>query len=204
MNENTENVWIDIDDTIAETWPVMVGFGMNYCKENGLDSRPDFNVESCEDDLYFADILHLRDEQLADFFAENYPNYLTRIDPAHGAREFLLKLKERGYKVNLISSRRDYDGQVEQMTRAWLAENDIPYDTLVVNIKDKASYLVDEKGIFIDDSYGHCDAVNRKTSLYVIQRRTPFSKEATDVLQGCVWPQIFTHILAMERNKIMP
>lgn len=200
-NSIEKTIWLDIDDTIAVTWPIMVACGMDFCEENRLNSYPDFSVDCCEDGLYFADILHLQDEHLSSFFAEKYPNYLSQLDPTYGAKEFLHKLKDLGYKINLISSRRDYDGRVEQITRAWLSDNGLPYDTLVVSVKDKASYLINEKGFFIDDSYGHCTAVNEKTSLHVIQKRSPFSKGAPGVFQAYFLPQIFEHILAMERNN---
>ena len=194
MNSKAEKVaWIDIDDTIAMSWPVMLGCGMNYYERSGQYPHPDFDIE-CEDDLYFADILHLKDAELPGFFAKYYPEYLREILPITGAKEFLEELKQHGYRINLLSARRDKDGRAEQITRAWLAAYGLPYDSLIINCKDKASFLHNKTGFFIDDSYGHCLAVSRKTSLDVIQKKCEYGKACPGVFQGGNFKEILAYI----------
>jgi len=198
MKSKSEKVaWTDIDDTIAMSTPVMLGCGLNYYEQNGQYPHPNFDIE-CEDDLYFADILHLQDAELPEFFTKYYPEYLREILPTPGAKEFLEALKEHGYQINLISSRRDKDGRAEQITRAWLEAYELPYDSLVINCKDKASYLHNKTGFFIDDSYGHCLAVSRKTSLDVIQKKCEYGKACPGVFQGGGFKEILTYILKGE------
>ena len=198
-NEHEKVAWIDIDDTIALSWQLMAGLYSNYYYENnGRFPVPDFNIE-CEDDLCFADIFHVQDEELSGFFAKYYPEYLQKILPAPGAKEFLEELKQYGYQINLISARRDKDGRAEQITRAWLVAYELPYDSLVINCKDKASCLHNNMGVFVDDSYAHCKAVSEGTSLTVIQKKCEYGKACPGVFQSGNFEEIFAYILEEEK-----
>ena len=198
-NEFEKVVWVDIDDTIAISWPIMMGcYANDYFERNGRYPKPDFNIE-CEDDLYFADIFHVQDEELPRFFAKFYPDYLYKLLPAPGAKEFLRTLKQHGYKINLISARRDEDGWAEQITRAWLEAYELPYDSLVINCKDKTSCLHNKSGFFIDDCYGHCLAVSQRTSLDVIQKKCEYGKACPGVFRSSDFEEILEYILKREK-----
>lgn len=191
-------IWLDIDDTIALSWPVMVESGKCFCKRNQICYKVDLNVET-EDDLYFADILHLSDKVLTDFFAECYPNYLMNICPMPGAREFIETMKNLKFKINLISARRDNtDGSIKCLTKIWLKKNRIPYDELIIHCKDKGTYLQGAQGFFIDDCYNNCISVKENTSLCVIQKKTPFSKEA-NALKADNWNDVIEYILSSSK-----
>ncbi len=194
-----KTAWIDIDDTVALTWPEMFRCAMSYCERNHLNLQPDYFVKSV-DDLYIMDIFHFQDEDLSGFFEEYYPEYLTRIEPIPGAKQFLDELRSHSFKINFISARRNKWGQVENITRAWLDKNTLPYDQLFINCKDKAKYLRDKTGFFIDDSYINCTAVAKQTSLHVIQKRCLFSKKAA-VFQGKSWYQILDHLLSLTSDQ---
>lgn len=190
----TETIWIDIDDTMARSLPVMLGYGIEFCKKRGLNIQLDYRVE-IEDDLYFADILHLDDKLLSDFFNEYYPDYLSDIQIIPEAKAFLCLMKEWGYEVNLISARRDNEeGDAERKTREWLKNNGIPYDKLIINCKDKGTYLQGKRGVFIDDCCQNCISVKDNTSIFVIQMPTPFSKRAAGVSHADSWLEVLEHI----------
>ena len=198
-NEYEKVAWIDIDDTIAISWPIMMGcYANDYFERNGQYPEHDFNIE-CEDDLYFADIFHVQDEELPRFFDKFYPDYLYKLLPAPGAKEFLRALKQHGYKINLISARRDKAGRAEQITRVWLEAYELPYDSLVINCKDKASYLHNKSGFFMDDCYGHCFAVSQRTSLDVIQKKCEYGKACPGVFRSRDFGEILTYILKREK-----
>lgn len=196
-----ETIWIDIDDTIARSLPVMLGHGIEFCKKRGLSIQLDYSVKT-EDDLYFADILHLEDKLLLEFFNEFYPNYLSEIQLIPEAKAFICLMKALGYEVNLISARRDNEkGEVEQKTREWLKNNGIPYDNLIVNCKNKGTYLSGKRGVFIDDCYQNCNSVkDNNTFLFVIQMDTPFSKRAAGVSHADNWLEVFEYIIDWDRK----
>lgn len=198
-NEFEKVVWVDIDDTIAISWPIMMGcYANDYFERNGQFPHPDFKA-ICEDDMYFADILHVPDAELPGFFAKYYPEYLYKLLPAPGAKEFLETLKEQGYRINLISARRDKDGKAEQITMEWLKVYELPYDSLVINCKDKGSYLRTKTGFFIDDCYGNCLAVSQKTSLDVIQKKCEYGKACPGVFRSSDFEEIRAYILKREK-----
>lgn len=192
-------VWIDIDDTIAQTLPEMLLLGTEYLEQRNHECKWNYNVQT-EDDLYFVDILQLGDEDIELYFEAYYPKYLEKIIPFENMKKYLNLLHEKGFQINLISSRRKKEGyDIKEITENWLKKNDLSYDNLIVNCMDKGLYLKNERGIFIDDSYQNCKAVSEKTKMFVIQKQTNFSKKCnnTRVIHRYTWKEIIEEIFGL-------
>ena len=86
-----------------------------------------------------------------------------------GAKEFLQDLKENGNEIYIITARRERDDNlIEEITKDWLSKNDLLYDYLFINIKNKAEIVNKFKiDIFVDDSYNNCLEVSNETEAQV-------------------------------------
>lgn len=86
--------------------------------------------------------------------------YLFRDgDPYPGAVAGVRELREDGHRIHLVTARRwaAVDAEIVAATEAWLADHDLPYDTLTFS-EDKASVPTD---VFLDDAVHNYDALER-------------------------------------------
>lgn len=57
-------------------------------------------------------------------------------------KETILKLKNKGYKIYIITSRsKGYHKDPYQISYDWLVKNEIYFDELIVNVNDKLKML---------------------------------------------------------------
>ena len=57
-------------------------------------------------------------------------------------KETILKLKNKGYKIYIITSRsKEYHKDSYQISYDWLVKNEIYFDELIVNVNDKLKML---------------------------------------------------------------
>ena len=88
---------------------------------------------------------------------------VNRIKSRNGVVSSLIRLKERGYKIYIITGRKKNemnDRNVE--TKQWLDNNIIPYDKLIFEENDKGiACYKNGVDIYVDDSIKHLDKVNR-------------------------------------------
>jgi len=71
-------------------------------------------------------------------------------------------LKELGHTIIIITARTDefHDNPYRQ-SKEWLEKNNIEYDKLVVNARDKGMACIEEKiDLYIDDNLNNCIRVN--------------------------------------------
>ena len=88
---------------------------------------------------------------------------VNRIKSRNSVVSSLIRLKERGYKIYIITGRKKNemnDRNVE--TKQWLDNNIIPYDKLIFEENDKGvACYKNGVDIYVDDSIKHLDKVNR-------------------------------------------
>ena len=69
--------------------------------------------------------------------------------------------KEEGNEIIFITARfsnSDFNIDVENITKYWLLQNDIPYDKLIINANEKQKVAIEEKiDVFLDDSIRNCE-----------------------------------------------
>lgn len=94
---------------------------------------------------------------------------VNRIKSRNGVVSSLIRLKERGYKIYIITGRKKNemnDRNVE--TKQWLDNNIIPYDKLIFEENDKGvACYKNGVDIYVDDSIKHLDKVNRLSLIHI-------------------------------------
>ncbi|MCI8392321.1 MAG: hypothetical protein HFJ23_00125, partial [Clostridia bacterium] len=74
------------------------------------------------------------------------------------AKETISKLRKAGHEVYIVTARdSEFHDNPYKLSKEWLDKNNIEYDKLIVNARDKAKICKDEKiDVFIDDKTSNC------------------------------------------------
>ena len=132
------------------------------------------------------------------FACSNYP-VVAKIAPLKkNVIEVLKKINEDGHKIVFITAR-NYEEYKDpyKISYNYLKRNGIPFDKLIVNVKDKGLECVAEKvDLFIDDSTRNCKAVKNK-GIKTLQFYTPFTEKNKHVQSVSSWDEIYKIICSM-------
>lgn len=168
----------DLDDTLADTASVINKYAIKFDKEF-LNKTGNFKkIDNSKDYYYFADALNWTDDNIKDFFDIYYLDILKEVKVKPHVKETIKKLNDNNNMIYIITARREKEKKlVENITIEWLKQNDIKYERLIINAKDK-SEVVNQFNInyFIDDSYQNCVDVIEKTDAEVYMLETEFNK----------------------------
>lgn len=110
-------------------------------------------------------------------------------------------MKEKGFEIIIITAR-DSEFHIDpfNQSKSWLEKNNIYYDKLIVNARDKASVCLKEKiDYLIDDSEYNCKFVNEagiKTIKIISEKDIKFSDEYND------WEDIYKKIFNDNKEGI--
>ena len=143
---------VDIDDTLNVL--ERVRYAGEYIRRNDLPFRlkdPDANA--------FVDVYDWTMDDVLKFVHEGGGITAFTDAPARkGAREALMRWKEEGHTVVILTSRLpSWFSNPEKISRDWLEKRRIPYDELVADCQEKGKYCA-EHGIdvLVDDRLEHC------------------------------------------------
>lgn len=175
------DIWIDIDDTIANTSDIIMKEAIDYHKTALKKQVVLSNVKS-KDYYYFARRLGWNRDELCGFFDTRYPQYLEKLEIKQGVVETINRLREKGMMIRFISSRRESSQKkdVYTITAEWLKKKEIKYDDLIIDCYDKYEVLSSETGIYIDDSCENCNAVCTLGTFDVYQMESPYGEVCMD------------------------
>lgn len=173
----------DLDDTISDTAKVInmyaKEFDINFLKGDGIFKK---EVGNSKDYYYFADALDWDRNDIGKFFETYYLDILKNVTIKPGISNIFKLIKNRGDEVFIISSRRERENaEIEKLTIDWLNKNNVIYDKLFINIKNKYE-LVNKYNIdvFIDDSYNNCKDVARLTTAKVYMVQNIYNEKIVD------------------------
>ena len=164
----------DLDDTLSETMELLNYYAKKFDKEE-LNGNGIFKIQpgECKDYYYFADALNWNRRNIVDFFEKYYIDIIKNVVVKSGVKDFLHDLKAKENEIYIITARRKRDdNEIEKITKYWLSKNDLLYDDLFLDIKNKSEIVNKLKiDIFVDDSYNNCLEVykNTESQVYMIQ-----------------------------------
>lgn len=125
----------------------------------------------------------------------------NRAKPRENAVEVIQRLQKEGHKIIIITARSsEFHDDPYLLSENWLKKNNITYDKLIVNAREKGSICKEENiDIFIDDQLKNCLDV-LKQEIKVIQIGNDLSK-----VEGIItvenWEQIERQIRKWSYSK---
>lgn len=165
-------IGIDIDDTICDTFEFVLPYCCKYYSVSYEDAKK--NNYSYE---YF-----INNYGYYDFAKKYYGKIIPYVPLKKDVVRVLTKLKKRGHEIIFITARssRGFDNPY-QITYDYLIKNNVPFDTLITEAKEKDKVCLDEEiDIYIDDSISECLKV-RNNNIKVLLSDTIYNKNDKDL-----------------------
>ena len=185
----------DIDDTITDTYEVMMGYAQEYTLDV-LGREPIINeTNSCSNHLYIQYLHNWNKDEDLKYLELYYENIIKEVRPKTLALKYLNKLKEEGHTIVLITARWETEYiDVVGLTKEWLRENNVPYDKLIVNAENKQIAAKQENlDIFIDDSFKNCQMVSDiGIKTFIMDTRTNRNLDDERIKRVYSWPHFYS------------
>ena len=185
------NIGIDIDDTISETYATLLEYAQKYTIEE-LKRSPiikSFNTEN----------------ETARFWKKYYEEIIKKVNIKTFAANIIKELKESGDKIFLITARWNLkDNNIEQITKDWLKENNVKYDKLIINAKEKLKFVKENNiEIFIDDSCRNCKDIeyNSNAKVFIMDTRVNQNLEDEKITRVYSWPHLYKEIKKLKEEN---
>lgn len=143
------------------------------------------------------------------FYKENIERIVKNLNVIDGAKEYIDKLKQDGYKIYIITGR-DNDDYINpfNFTKEWLDKHNIYYDKLILTNaykneqNGKSSKCIENNvEIMIDDSVNICQdcVMNGITTLLM---DTPYNRYEKNITRVNNWKEIYEYITDYRGKKI--
>lgn len=186
-----KRIGIDIDDTLTNLFDVFLSYGFKYAYEKSI------TINSLFINGYEAiDTFRFTKEQDKDFQEKYLGKILNNVKARPLASEVINILKKE-YEIFIITSRDD-DLLVDckDKTEKWLKNNNISYDELVYNCKEKAQFCKENNiDYLIDDNFNHCeDAAKVGTISFIYDNQFNKDYYNNNIIRVYSWGQILYEI----------
>ena len=193
-------IGIDIDNTITEVQEQLNNAAFEYAIKLGK------NIKNSENP--FEDIKNNGDTYKKKFkFSYNELKYflkniqeeiINKAKPRDKAIETINRLRIEGHKIIIITARdSEFHDDPYLLSKNWLDKNNIEYDKLIVNAREKAPICKEEKiNLFIDDQLNNCLDIS-KIGIKTIRISTD-KKQYRDIITFETWNEIYNYIAEME------
>lgn len=196
------NIGVDIDGVLTNIQDYVFEYGAKFSYNKGK------NLENLEKNKYeAAKIFNWQIEEDTDFWEEIFRDYAKNERPRFFASEVLNKLKEK-HNIYLITARSDSHRdskirtthEIEEITKKWLDENNIPYDGVFFPGVDKRQVVIDNKiDIMIEDSSENINLLKDHVDIIVFD--AIYNKDIEGYTRVNSWYEILYHIERLEQKR---
>ncbi|MBQ2938409.1 MAG: nucleoside hydrolase [Clostridia bacterium] len=146
------------------------------------------------------------DEEDNTFYQQNIERIATNLKLINDADKFISKLLEDGNEIYIISGRDNGDyKEPYEMTRNWLAKNNINYTKLILtNAYDKHAKTIEciknNIDIMVEDNKGICIDL-KENGIKVLMMNTRFNQNNLDIERVSSWNEIYSKISKLYPKK---
>ena len=185
-------IGIDIDDTISDTFNALFPYAQKYTIEV-LGRSGKLNQSQAVTHMYTKTMHNWSEEEDNNFLDMYYEKFVKEVKIKPLAKEYLEKLAKEN-EIYLITAR--FPGRfanIEDLTKEWLKENNVPYNKLVFNAQDKVS-IAKKLGLdlFIDDSYTNCKLMAENgIKTLIMDSKVNSSLSINNVTRVYSWPHAY-------------
>ncbi len=190
-------IGIDIDGVLNSQYNFCIEYGTKFCNELGKYKLENLNVIDTTD-------MFLWGEDVAHQFWDKYRKELVVNLPAKRfASEVIKKLKDESNEIYIITARKNNDEwfsetlkkDVEKITKKWLKNNDIYYDKIFFDVKNKG-LLCKENNIdfMIEDDPKNLKTLIGNTEVIVFDYPYNRNREFENLIRVYSWYDIYDKI----------
>lgn len=189
-------IGIDIDDTLTNVKAELIKAGENYARSLGKDIKVDKNFEDKNNNgNKWQEMFQFNYEELKYFLKDIQESITNKAKPRENVVEVINKLKNDGNEIIIITARdSEFHDDPYKYSKDWLDKNNIYYDKLVVNARNKEDSCIEEKiDLFIDDSESNCLKVN-KAGIKTIRVCNEIENNNSNLICFNNWNDIYSFI----------
>ena len=121
--------------------------------------------------------------------------------PRFNAVETINRLRKEGHKIIIITARdSEFHDDPYFLSKNWLNKNNIKYDKLIVNAREKGTVCKNENiDLFIDDQLNNClDVLKEGIKVIRISNENCTNKDIVDLNN---WTKIYEYIGELNETK---
>ena len=189
-------IGIDIDDTLTNVKDELIEAGEKYARRLGKDIKIDKNFEDKNNNgNKWQEMFQFNYEELKYFLKDIQESITNKAKPRKNVVEVINKLKNDGNEIIIITARdSEFHDNPYKYSKDWLDKNNIYYDKLVVNARNKEDACIEEKiDLFIDDSESNCLKVN-KAGIKTIRVCNEIENNNSNLICFNNWNDIYSYI----------
>ncbi len=189
-------IGIDIDDTLTDVKEELIEAGEKYARSLGKDIKVDKNFEDKNNNgNKWQEMFQFNYDELKYFLKDIQESITNKAKPRENVVEVINKLKNDGNEIIIITARdSEFHDDPYKYSKDWLDKNNIYYDKLVVNARNKDDACIKEKiDLFIDDSESNCLKV-KKAGIKTIRVCNEIENSNSNLICFNNWNDIYSYI----------
>ncbi len=189
-------IGIDIDNTLTDINDKLMNAAVEYAKTlNKYVENEDLNInDAYNDGNVYQKLFHFTYNELKYFLGTIQEKITNNATPRNHCVEVIKKLRDEGNEIYIITARdSEFHDNPYMQSEVWLKKNDIYYDKLIVNARNKKRVcLENDIDLLIDDSICNCSNVS---SSGILAFTIGNSKKLNNKIKNFDnWQQIYDYI----------
>lgn len=193
-------IGIDIDNTLTEVQEELNKAAFEYAISLGkkIDNYDNPMEDIKNNGDTYRKKFQFEYEELKYFLKNIQENITNNATPRENAKEVIDKLKKEGHEIYIITARdSEFHDDPYKLSKDWLDKNEIYYDKLIVNAREKSSVCKNEKiDLFIDDQLNNCLGVQNVGIQTIMITNEIYNYDKIKQLKN--WNEIYNYINEME------
>ena len=193
-------IGIDIDNTLTEVQEELNKAAFEYAISLGkkIDNYDNPMEDIKNNGDKYRKKFQFTYEEIKYFLKNIQENITNNAIPRENAKEVIDKLKKDRNEIYIITARdSEFHDDPYKLSKDWLDKNEIYYDKLIVNAREKSSVCEKEKiDLFIDDQLNNCLSVQNAGIQTIMITDKTYNYDKIKQLKD--WNEIYNYINEME------
>ena len=187
-------IGIDVDNTITNTLPIL----KEYCKKYN-DEIIKRNLKMNEKGYTTNTLYEWSKEENLIFCNKYFHEIFMKVDVKENAGGIIKKIKSEGNEIHIITARSEPSViDPYNITKDFLDKNNIIYDKIIVNCKDKYTYCQENNiDIMIDDEPKNINNISKIIPVIVFKGIHNEECEGENIIKVDTWNQVYEEYIKL-------
>lgn len=188
-------IGIDIDDTLTDIRDEVGAEALKYAKSLNKEIDETKVVwDKNNNGSSFKERYNLNYDELLYFFRNIQEKITKKAKPRENVVDILKKLREEGHKIYIVTARdSEFHNDPYKLSKIWLDKNNIEYDKLIVDARDKVKVCKEQNvDLFIDDKLSNCQGISNEGIITI--RITNYTDQHPNIINKKNWKEIYEYI----------
>lgn len=195
------NIGVDVDGVLTNLESYINEYGIKYAYENNFNLE-NYDANKSNTKLRFS----WSEEEDEKFWVSILEEYSKKEKPRDFASEVIEKLRKKGHKIYIITSRysmieKDIKSKkIEKLLLKWLRKHKIKYDSIIF-VQNKIESVINNKiDIMIEDSPENIEMLKTYTKMVVFHSTYNEMVSDKDAKRVYGWYQVLDYIEKIENT----